>query len=82
MRYEPRGPWFSVKRAAEYLGIPVHTLNKLRSIGGGPRFAKRGRNVHYCYEWCDEWLTARAARSTSDYGVAPDRQTVDAGQGN
>ncbi|MCK9542489.1 MAG: DNA-binding protein [Novosphingobium sp.] len=51
--------------AAEYLtevhGTPIAhaTLNKLRSVGGGPEFQKFGRAVLYPRTALDEWALAR-----------------------
>src|SRR5215217_6300877 len=36
----PASRWLRVRAAADYLGAGVGTLNKLRTYGGGPRYAK------------------------------------------
>lgn len=51
--------------AAEYChevhGVPVAhaTLNKLRSIGGGPEFQKFGRSVFYQRTALDSWIAEK-----------------------
>jgi hypothetical protein len=47
------------------LGIPPSTLAKWRLYGGGPRYAKFGKNVRY--ERCDvdRWIESRKRQSTS-----------------
>lgn len=52
---------FNPPEAAEYLleahgvSVAVATLNKLRSVGGGPKFQKFGRAVLYRREDLDSW---------------------------
>lgn len=56
-----------VAEAAEYLGLSRHTLNKLRSTGGGPEFVRiTKRAVGYRVEALDRWLEGRHASSTSE----------------
>jgi len=57
-----------VESAAEYVGLSVSTLNKLRVFGGGPVFLKLGRRVAYDVTDLDAWLATRRRRSTSDDG--------------
>ena len=52
--------------AAEYLGLAVQTLAKMRVSGDSPPFYKLGRQVLYDRAELDEWLDARRRRSTSD----------------
>ena len=54
--------------AADHCGVAPRTLEKLRVIGGGPPYFKRGRSVIYDTADLDEWLTARRRTSTSDPG--------------
>jgi hypothetical protein len=55
--------------AAAYIrevhGVPVaeQTLNKLRCIGGGPRFERFGRAVLYRPADLDAWVLARLGSS-------------------
>ncbi len=55
-----------VTAAAERLGVSAAFLNKLRSQGGGPIFAKLGRRVVYSIADLDAWQHAHRRRSTSD----------------
>lgn len=59
-----------VKDAADYTGLSVSTLNKMRLTGVGPIFIKAGRAVIYDAADLDAWLSARRRRSTSDQGRA------------
>lgn len=55
--------------AGEYVGLAARTLEKLRIVGGGPRFVKLGRAVRYRPVDLDDWLAARLRNSTSDSGT-------------
>lgn len=58
--------------AAEYLGLAVSTLEKMRVAGNGPKFIKAGpRAVVYDSTDLDAWLDARRQTSTSDQSPLP-----------
>ena len=52
--------------AANYTGLSVSTMEKLRLTGAGPRFLKLGRAVRYRATDLDVWLSARVVSSTSE----------------
>ncbi|WP_442593369.1 helix-turn-helix domain-containing protein [Parapusillimonas sp. JC17] len=52
--------------AADYLRLSPRTLEKMRVIGGGPRFRKFGRRVMYAITDLDAWADRRAYDMTSD----------------
>ncbi|WP_425522007.1 helix-turn-helix domain-containing protein [Stutzerimonas stutzeri] len=52
--------------AAEYLRLSPRTLEKLRVIGGGPKFRKFRRRVMYAVSDLDAWADARSFDATSD----------------
>lgn len=55
--------------AARYLGLAPATLNKYRSVGGGPPFIKYARVVVYRVADLTAWSTShRVRRSTADDG--------------
>jgi hypothetical protein len=56
--------------AADYIGLSRRSLEKLRCIGGGPRFFKRGRSVLYAIADLDAWVQAGSQASTSDRPAA------------
>jgi hypothetical protein len=58
--------WLRVSDAAVHLGVGVGTLNKLRTYGGGPRYAKLGSTVIYDVEDLNSWAEARKVHSTSE----------------
>ena len=63
-------PFLSTDQAAHYVGLSRRTLEKMRTVGGGPRFRKHGRYVRYHIDDLDEWSAERLKTSTSE----PDRQ--------
>jgi len=52
--------------AAAYLRLSPRTLEKLRVLGGGPRFRKFGRRVRYALTDLDAWADGRSYAMTSD----------------
>jgi hypothetical protein len=52
--------------AAKFLNLSPRTLEKLRVIGGGPRFRKFGRRVLYAMTDLEIWANARSFETTSD----------------
>jgi len=52
--------------AAAYLRLSPRTLEKMRVLGGGPRFRKFGRRVMYGSSDLDAWADARSFEATSD----------------
>lgn len=62
----PAGRRLRTPEAAEYLGLSVSTLEKLRSAGGGPPFAAIGRAVSYAVADLDAWAAAHTVRNTSE----------------
>jgi hypothetical protein len=55
---------------AEFLGLSVRTMERLRLEGRGPVFRKFGRRV--MYQWRDvlAWADAHRRTSTSDSGAS------------
>jgi hypothetical protein len=58
--------YLNCDEAGAHLKLSPRTLEKLRTIGGGPRFRKLGRRVVYTLADLDAWADARACESTSD----------------
>ncbi len=56
----------STNEAASYLGLGKSTLDKLRLVGGGPRFITCGRRVNYDPDDLDAFLNERKRSSTSE----------------
>lgn len=59
--------WMNVAEAADYLGMSVSTLEKMRPYtpgSGFPRYSQPKKNgpCRYCREWLDEWAE-RGARA-------------------
>lgn len=52
--------------AAAHLKLSPRTLEKMRVIGGGPRFRKFGRRVTYKFDDLESWANGRVCESTSD----------------
>lgn len=59
-------PFLSNAEAAVFLKLSPRTLEKMRVIGGGPRFRKFGRRVLYKLNDLEQWADGRACESTSD----------------
>ncbi|WP_226353786.1 AlpA family transcriptional regulator [Pseudonocardia sp. ICBG601] len=52
---------------AEYLRVPVSTLDRWARLGTGPRYARVGRHARYRWSDVETWLlerTRRAGRET------------------
>ncbi|MBL8255979.1 MAG: helix-turn-helix domain-containing protein [Pseudoxanthomonas mexicana] len=54
------------KEAARFLKLSPRTLEKMRVVGGGPRFRKHGRRVLYALVDLEAWSAERVCDSTSD----------------
>lgn len=60
-------PAFDTLQCAAYTGLAAAYLEKLRCVGGGPRFLKYGRRaVRYVKRDVDVWMAAHAVGSTSE----------------
>jgi excisionase family DNA binding protein len=64
----PQARYLTCEEAATLLRLSPRTLEKLRIIGGGPRFRKFGRRVLYAVEDLEAWANARSFEMTSDPG--------------
>lgn len=58
--------YLNCEQAGAHLNLSPRTLEKLRTIGGGPRFRKLGRRIVYRIVDLDAWAESRACESTSD----------------
>jgi hypothetical protein len=62
--------------AAEFIGLAVATLAKMRCIGGGPPFIKLGRKVLYRRADVAAWRNARRVGNTTEAALSlPPRLT-------
>lgn len=63
--------WMNTEGAAEYTSFAASTLEKMRTYGGGPRFAKcGGRSIRYRQGDLDAWLAETMVSSTSELKAA------------
>lgn len=62
--------------AAAFLRLSPRTLEKLRVIGGGPRFRKFGRRVMYALTDLETWADARSFETTFDPEYAARRAGI------
>jgi predicted DNA-binding transcriptional regulator AlpA len=61
-----KSPYLDQDQAAAFLGLSPSTLQKLRVVGGGPRYLKWGyRSVRYLAEDLVEWAESSSRISTS-----------------
>ncbi len=65
--FPPR--YLRTPEAARFLGLSGRTLEKHRTYGTGPRYAKLGGRVVYKMEDLQAWVAIGAKASTSDPGV-------------
>lgn len=56
--------------AARFVGLSLRTLEKHRTYGTGPRYAKLGGRVVYRLEDLQAWVERGIRASTSDPGIA------------
>lgn len=62
----PVSTYLSNGEAAAFLKLSPRTLEKLRVVGGGPKFRKLGRRVVYALADLENWSNDRVCTSTSD----------------
>jgi hypothetical protein len=62
----PATVYLTCDEAGAHLKLSPRTLEKMRTIGGGPRFRKLGRRVMYSLQDLEAWADSRACESTSD----------------
>lgn len=58
--------WLRPHDAAQYIGLAVSTLAKLRVTGEGPTYSVLGRAISYDIADLDEWVCQRKRSSTSE----------------
>jgi len=64
---EGLSPALNSEQAAQYTGLAVKTLEKMRCDGRGPRFVRVSRNaVRYLKADLDAWLASLTVSSTSE----------------
>jgi predicted DNA-binding transcriptional regulator AlpA len=61
------------KRAAQFLGLSVRTLERHRVAGTGPRYSRLGRLIRYRPGDLTEWVEGNLRYSTSE-SVEPQGQ--------
>lgn len=60
-------PAFDTPQAAAYTGLAAAYMEKLRCIGGGPRFLRYGRRaVRYRKTDLDAWMAQHECDNTSE----------------
>lgn len=59
-------PLASRPQVAEFLGIPVGTLDQWAHKGVGPRYALVGRHARYRWSDVEQWLDDQEARGGVD----------------
>jgi predicted DNA-binding transcriptional regulator AlpA len=57
---------FDTDGAATYMGLAKNTLEKMRTFGTGPRYAKLGRAVRYRRSDLEAYVSERLVCSTSE----------------
>ena len=59
-------PFLNTAQAAHYISLSPKTLEKMRVVGGGPKFRKHGRYVVYHIQDLEDWSAGRTHGSTSE----------------
>lgn len=72
----PAGRRYRTPEAAQYLGLSVSTLEKLRGTGDSPPFISMGRAVSYAVADLDAWAAARTVRNTSEARMRLPRRLI------
>ena len=67
--------FLNTDEAAHFLRLSPKTLEKMRVIGGGPKFRKFGTRVRYAVADLRAWADRHAFEMTSDPGC-PQRSSV------
>lgn len=57
----------STEQVADWIGESVHTLEKWRVIGGGPKFIKKPKNIGYKSSEVKKWLDNLTVSSTAEF---------------
>ncbi|MDD3020591.1 MAG: helix-turn-helix domain-containing protein [Alphaproteobacteria bacterium] len=60
--------YLSEKQTADYIGLSVKTLQRMRVSGNGMPFIKAGARVLYDIDDLNAYMTSRKVQSTSAYG--------------
>jgi hypothetical protein len=63
--------------AADFSGLAVATLAKLRCKGGGPAYLKLGRKVVYRGGDLADWLRMRRVHNTAEATISVPRRLTD-----
>ena len=58
--------FFDTRRAADYLGLSLRTLDGYRVTGDGPAFHRFGNRVRYRMADLDAWAAQRRATTTAE----------------
>ncbi len=72
----PPARYLTNDEAAAFLRLSPRTLEKMRVIGGGPRFRKFGRRVMYAVADLEAWADARSFEATFDPEYAARRAGI------
>jgi hypothetical protein len=72
----PASTYLTCDEAGAHLKLSPRTLEKMRTIGGGPRFRKFGRRVMYALQDLEAWSNTRTCESTSDPAYMALRHSV------
>jgi hypothetical protein len=62
-----RAALINTREAAQWLGVSVSFLNRMRCTGGGPLFARLQSKVMYDPADLAAWVASRKRRSTSEF---------------
>lgn len=68
----PTPRYLDTAGAAKRMACKARLLESLRSVGGGPRWVRIGRQVRYRTDWLDTWAEQNSVTSTSEEAARRD----------
>lgn len=69
--------YLTPEEAAHHLRLSPRTLEKMRTLGGGPRFCKFGRRVLYARVELEAWAAERSYEMTSELKGGTQAPTIE-----
>jgi hypothetical protein len=56
------GPWLPARLAAEYTGLSIWTLKRMRAAGEGPNWSRVRRRAIYDMHELNRWMASQSTR--------------------
>ena len=59
-------PLLTQREAATLLKLSIRSLERMRCIGGGPRYVRAGHSIRYREADLEAWVASRTVSNTSE----------------